>query len=211
MVEVKQQLYCLPPELWRMIIEDYLPQQAKLKLAETSSDMRHRVLFAGNWGDSLTICNVENLPFYLVRYAVLFAGIKRLFFGKHAKGIRPGMLAILSRLTPKLSEICIARVASDNQFLFGYHVFPTHSLSRSANHINEAELESSCLYELRYLFTKLTRLRIHIRNYSLGLYMLIDRFKHDCPNLVLEVVVDEQGTVRRSTALNQFSSLLGIM
>lgn len=186
--------FLLPCEIIGIIIE-LCDQPSRIALGNCNKNFRKLVWFSGFWKDKLSIYKTDDLSCHLLRQRKVFAKIKTLCFGPRCKGLGPLMLSFISQMAPNLTHIDMSQV-SDKLFLFGFHVIPTIRINPFWN--------DAYYNDVKKLFQRLLTLKINLCNYSLGLYMLLDRYKYLCPNLKIAVVIDET-RIHHSTPISQYS------
>ena len=104
------------------------------------------------------------------------------------------MLSTITHMVPRLKSIHMDQV-KDKLFLFGFHI--RRFFGMDDNYVDNTK-------DIRSLLERLKELRVALSNYSLGLYMLIDRYKYCCPTLRIQTVV-KTGLIHDTTPLEQHS------
>jgi hypothetical protein len=181
----------MPLEILSHIIF-FCSQPTKLALGRCARYLRRLIWFSGHvlWKE-ITIYDTTNFSYILIKYRAIFSKIEKIVFGPECHSLRPTMLSVLYRMMPSLLSIYIDQVR-DKFFLFGFHV-NSNPISRNPyywiNSLNVDDESVNNLKDIRKLLQRLKEIRINIHNYSLGLYMLIDKFKDQCPYLSIQTVV----------------------
>lgn len=192
----------LPKEIMTIICAQYCTQTSRVMLSSCNRILRQILWDPVYWNKDVTIACADDLILVILRHRKLFAMAECLRFGPRCQGLRPSMLAFIAKKMPKLKMIDISRVYDDKLFLFGFHVFAAENFCRNPYWYESKEM----LDAIKRMLQSLRCLRINLVNYSLGLYMLLDRFKNLCPALDIRVSLSEEKNVwHKCTPRNQYS------
>ncbi len=192
-------------------IQTYLLQKNKIALSQTCKTLYNLVWYPKKYTvwTSITFYNVTNFNQIITKYSLIFKHIQKICFGKACTGLRIDALYMIALYCPHVIELKIGDVSNDSQFLFGHKIFPTFALSpRTKNRSNIAEFDENKFTQIEKLFVKIKRLQVHSKNYSLGLYSLIERFKKDANHMIIEVITDT--IIIFVTPSNQITALLPV-
>jgi len=182
----------------------FCSQPTKVGMSKCNRELRRLVWFSGLWNDEITVYDTNNFSHTLVKYRQTFAKIQKISFGPDCSGLRPAMLSTITHMVPRLKSIHMDQV-KDKLFLFGFHIKRFSGtddnykrfFGMDDNYVDNTK-------DIRKLLERLKELRVALSNYSLGLYMLIDRYKYCCPTLRIQTVVGA-GLVHDTTPLEQHS------
>jgi hypothetical protein len=185
----------LPNEILAHIIS-FCSQSSRVKLSQCNREMRRLIWFSGLWNDEITIYDTTDFSRTLIKYRQTFSKIQKMSFGPNCSGLRPAILQTITRMMPCLKCIHLDKV-KDKLFLFGFHI----TSHRTLPFFNTDENYN--FKDIRKFLERLQELRVALRNYSLGLYILLDRYKNYCPTLRIQTVVSDG--IHDTTPLEQHS------
>lgn len=187
----------MPNEILAHIIS-FCSQSSRVKMSQSSREMRRLIWFSGLWNDEITIYDTTNFSRTLIKYRQTFSKIQKISFGPNCSGLRPAILPTITHMMPCLKCIHVDQV-KDKLFLFGFHI----TSRRSIPFFNTDENYN--FKDIRKFLERLQELRVALGNYSLGLYILLDRYKNYCPTLRIQTVVEDGRAIHDTTPLEQHS------